>query len=161
MAKERKWGFFQIQGTAEEFLGDATSMVEELRDEMQEGLDNMSGTNLESTGKYSTYEEAVSALEDICLSLDGVELPESVATVPLETREERQRSLSRARRLGNAEALLNAAIQALTDAIGELEEKDSLTDDEQGTLQSLEEAMDSIQSAVDGCGSVDFPGFYG
>ena len=163
MTKERKWGMFPVKGTVGSFLDDGKSIIEELRDEMQEGLDNMSGTNLESTGKYSVYEEAVSLLDDICGNLDGVELPESVQGLPAETMEERRKSLSRSRRIGNGISMLEAVSGELQEKIESLVQKDrdEMIDEEQDFLSSLEEAYEAIQSAADDAGSVEFPGFYG
>uniref|UniRef100_A0A6M3IYI7 Uncharacterized protein n=1 Tax=viral metagenome TaxID=1070528 RepID=A0A6M3IYI7_9ZZZZ len=161
MTKERKWGMFPVKGTVGSFLDDGKSIIEELRDEMQEGLDNMSGTNLESTGKYSVYEEAVSLLDDICGNLDGVELPESVQDLLAETTEERRKSLSRSRRMSNGISMLEAMVQVLEERIQELLEKKTLSDTEQEEVSASEEATDAIQSAADAAGSVEFPGFYG
>ena len=50
--------------------------IEALSEEMGSWRDNMQGTNLESTDKYSRVEEAASTLEDVSSNLDGVSEPE-------------------------------------------------------------------------------------
>lgn len=46
-------------------LSALASDVETLKEEMQNWLDGLSGTNLENSNKYSMLEECVSALESI------------------------------------------------------------------------------------------------
>ena len=45
-------------------IDDAITELENLQTEMQNWADNMSGTNLENTGKYQQVEEVASLLED-------------------------------------------------------------------------------------------------
>jgi tRNA U34 5-carboxymethylaminomethyl modifying GTPase MnmE/TrmE len=49
-----------------------TGEVESLLDELQQWMDSMTGTNLESTGKYQMLEEAVSSLQDAVDSLNSM-----------------------------------------------------------------------------------------
>jgi hypothetical protein len=51
--------------------------IENLSEEMGNWRDNMQGTNLESTDKYSRVDEAASTLEDASSNLDGVSEPEA------------------------------------------------------------------------------------
>jgi hypothetical protein len=44
--------------------------IEDLKDELEQWRDGMSGTNLESSNKYSMLEEAVSVLEGINVDFD-------------------------------------------------------------------------------------------
>lgn len=57
---------------AESSVGDALSVVEELKDEMEQWRDSIP-ENLQSGDKYSQVEEAISALEEIQSNLEGVE----------------------------------------------------------------------------------------
>jgi hypothetical protein len=55
---------------------EALSVVQELRDELQNWFDGLSGTNLENSQKASALEEAISELENIEGELDGVDAPD-------------------------------------------------------------------------------------
>lgn len=59
----------------------ARELVDNLKENLQESVDHMSGTNLEHTERYQKYEQAafelddiVSELEDLGYRLEGVEL---------------------------------------------------------------------------------------
>ena len=56
---------------------EAQGEIDTLSEEMGSWRDNMQGTNLESTDKYSRVEEAASTLEDVSSTLDGVSEPEA------------------------------------------------------------------------------------
>lgn len=58
--------------TALEHVG--SDQVQELTDEMGSWRDNMQGTNLENTSKYTTVEEAAAALEDVTQEIDNLDL---------------------------------------------------------------------------------------
>jgi hypothetical protein len=59
-------------GEAESSVGDALSIVEELKDEMEQWRDSIP-ENLQSGEKHSQVEEAISALEEIQSNLEGIE----------------------------------------------------------------------------------------
>ena len=59
-------------GEAQSLIGDAKSIGEELRDELQQWLDNLP-ENMQSGGKAGELESAVSELEDFINSLEEAE----------------------------------------------------------------------------------------
>lgn len=67
--KSRAERFEEAQSKA----SDAKEEMEELRDELQNWLDGLSGTNLENSNKAQMLEEAISNLEDCISSLEEVE----------------------------------------------------------------------------------------
>ena len=65
-----------------EMIDEGLSVIADLADEMESWRDNMSGTNLESTGKYETVGECADVLstarddiENTKGELEGVEFP--------------------------------------------------------------------------------------
>lgn len=70
----------RIMERASTQFGEMESMkgeLEGLAEEMESWRDNMSGTNLEATDKFSRVEEAVDGLQDAISSLDSVSEPSS------------------------------------------------------------------------------------
>ena len=51
-------------------LRDVISDLDELKEEVENQRDNMQGTNLENTQKYSTLDEAADTLDSISQELD-------------------------------------------------------------------------------------------
>src|SRR5258708_6432057 len=96
-------------------VGDAFSEFQSLQEEMQETADNMSGANMEHLPKYETAEAAASELENH----EEVDVPESLAEKPVKWTETVHKSKwghpSRAVRLSNAQAMLQAVIDVLED----------------------------------------------
>lgn len=59
---------------ASEMLSNAQSVLEELRDEIEQWKSGMEGTNLESTEKYQQLEECYEKLAESVDNIQGVEL---------------------------------------------------------------------------------------
>lgn len=126
-------------------IEDAFSDLQGLLDELQEGLDNMTGTNLEHTSKYNTYSDAVDALSQC---VDAPEVPDELQDVSVSYSLYRQgrRGLPRWARRDNAVAILRAAIDALMDVEGEHQE-------------AAEELAQELEEAAEIAEGVEFPGF--
>lgn len=96
-----------------ESIGDVRGEIDALSEEMGNWRDNMQGTNLESTDKYSRVEEAASTLEDVSSNLDNVSEP----TIP---EKEADNTMSIEKLRDFAEELEQAA-QELEDAASDAE----------------------------------------
>ena len=142
-----------------------TSEIESLRDEMQEWVDNMSGTALENTSRYQMAEEAASQLDrvdeirfdDIWDTVNNSECPtEDLKNLEYEgvifKVKSRRQSPSRAYRLSNAISVINGALERLRDFL------EPYTDDEVGEVRK---AIDEVESVVQDLDGVEFPGMYG
>jgi len=58
-----------------------TSELESLKEEMENWRDNMSGTSLENTGKYSEVEEAADSLGSIDVEGKSIDSPDDIESV--------------------------------------------------------------------------------
>ncbi len=155
--------------TVEEALD--TTEIQDLRDEMQEWVDNMSGTALENTSRYEMAEEAVSQLENVdsinfdeiwdTIPSDGLvsveELKAIKFTCTLFVPKSRKQHPSRAYRLSNAINHITDALQEMGDYI---EDKLGNKDMSEG-IKELMNAIENIESQVQELDSVDFPGMFG
>lgn len=114
-------------GTVGGALEGAASDVRELHDEMEEWASNMEGNNMEHLPKYDEVSEAKDALEQIADTLEGLDVPQSVADIEITYRESKpygRKGASRSMRLGNAEDMFEAAKAAIEEKITELRDKD-------------------------------------
>jgi len=151
--------------TVEEGLD--TTEIEGLRDEMQEWVDNMSGTNLENTSKYEMAEEAVSQLDRVGdINFDEIwdafpencpvkvdELKALKFTCHLFEPKSKRQHASRAYRLSNAITHIIGSLEAVEDYLEDRKEEEEV----KAILQAVEEIKDSVQDLD----SVDFPGMFG
>ena len=153
----------------EEFtVGDGldTSEIESLRDEMQEWVDNMSGSALENTSRYQMALDAAETLdrideirfEDIWEAADRTRNLTSEGLKGLEYQviifkvRSRRQYPSRAHRLSNPISAINGALEALRSFL-ELYEGEGVGE--------VRQAMDEIESIVSDLDMVEFPGMYG
>ena len=121
-------------GGPEDLITGAVDIFTELNDELTEWRDGMTGSNLESSQKYSDLEEAISELdnkETPDAANDGWPHAEARITYSRQVHKRKNRSPSRQVRLDNANAMIDAVIQFYSDLddaadhedlIGELEE---------------------------------------
>ena len=143
-----------------------TLEIEGLRDEMQEWVDNMSGTNLENTSKYEMAEEAVNQLDSVdSINFDEIweAIPEDCVVSADELKAIKftcylfapygKGHLSRDYRLSNAVTHIGLALEAMEDYLEDRKEAEGVKD----ILQVIGEIKDSVEE-LDG---VDFPGMYG
>lgn len=157
--------------TAFEAMGNAVSELEGLKEEMDEWASNMESSNLESTDKCQRVRESADMLEESHCECDGKsdEIEELVGKlegfkVPSVTYHEyvpyKGRSISRADRLGNASAAMEAALEALSGALEDIK----VPEGNEGPQESLQEAKDMVEETKTGWESaqdVEFPGMYG
>ena len=141
------------------------SEIESLRDEMQEWVDNMSGTALENTSRYQMAEEAVSQLDRVddigiddiwdavnnteCLTEDLKNLEYEVILFKVKSRRQHP---SRTYRLSNAISAINGAIECL---------REFLEPYESDEVSEVRAAIDEVESVVQELDGVEFPGMYG
>ena len=147
------------------------SDIEELRDEMQSWIDNMAGTALENTNKYSMAEEAVSELDRVDeLDLDAVTdaIPEKADILKTEliyhdqVPKAKRQSTSRAVRLSNAVGRLDTALSWLESWLEEQEAPpvDQANNEDALELDDLRSAVDEAKSNLDDLNGVEFPGMF-
>ncbi len=134
---------FEVEG----LVGDATSIVEELADEMQSWFDNLTD-NLQQTDRGQRVGEAADALSSIYipdLPIDTMEM--SVVFVP-------GKGTSRADRAAEAADMLITAANEIESCL-----KSNVVNPED--RDQLEELVGEYQSIADELQSIDFPGMYG
>lgn len=121
-------------------IGDAMSMLQELRDECAEARDNME-EKLSATEKYQAYSDAADTLDEHADNEPTV--PASLQDVAVTYTEyvstRKSRGPSRSTRLSNAVLMLSAAKDAL----------------ESGDV------FDELEEIIDGVENVEFPGMFG
>lgn len=151
--------------TVEEGLD--TMEIQDLRDEMQDWVDNMSGTGLENTNRYEMAEEAVSQLDDV----DSIDFEEIWNAIPedcpiteeelkaikytciLYTPKSKKQQPSRSYRLANALSHIRGALQAIEDYLEDKKDVEGVND--------ILQVADDIGGQVGDLDSVDFPGMFG
>lgn len=135
--------------TIEQALMDAFSAFEELRDEMNEICDNMSG--MEHLPKYQVAEDASSELDS---HTDAPEVPKILQEKTISTLTEmvptrKGRATGRGTRLSNAQQIVNDVVDFLDAAEG-------FTKEEVEAAKELSEELSEHQHF-----DVEFPGMYG
>ena len=152
----------RISYTVDEGLD--TMEIEDLRDEMQEWVDNMSGTSLENTSRYEMAEEAASQLDrvdDVCFDAIWDAIPENFESTEEELKalafvysiyvsKDKRKGPGRAYRLSNAINHITGALQTLRDYLEEKEEAEDIL-----------AAIDEVESQVQELEDVVFPGMFG
>jgi hypothetical protein len=153
-----------LQGTLEGTLDDAQIDVVELADEMITWRDNLAGTSLENTQKYSDVDEAAAALESVASDLESIDIPERLAGHPCHWIEEipygRRHAPSRSQRAANISSSLQAVASELRDsklAEDETSNEAGMAADE---LDDAGMAADELDDAASRLGDVSFPGMY-
>lgn len=124
-------------------ISDGIAALQSLRDEVQEIVDNASGTNFENSQRIQTFSETADALS---YADNEPTLPDELAEVAVEYSESYKRGhISRAVQCSNACAMLQAAVDAL-----EAQEHDDAS--------SIAGELEDIISNAEGA---EFPGMYG
>jgi DNA repair exonuclease SbcCD ATPase subunit len=134
----------KVNSSVHSALQDADSEIEELKEELQSWYDNLP-ENLQGGDKGSQLEEAIGQLESAQSFLQNVAV-DDLPDINVEYLLPHRRATSRAKRLENAMAGVEAAVFALEEVPEATEE--------------IESAIGELQSAIDEAGSVDFPGMY-
>jgi hypothetical protein len=125
--------------TVGELITDAFAVLEELKDEINDMLSNIEGTNLENTTRNQTLRETADGLESLS---DAPDVPSELADIRVayEYANGKKRP-SRAARAGEAIRMLQVCTAVL-------EDKDA------GLAQELENTIDEAEC-------LEFPGMYG
>lgn len=143
------------------------SIVEELKDEIEELLSNMEQSEgLTQTQRYATFEETKSVLEDAYEMIDDIH--ELFADLPCTyTEDQRRREGSTRRgRLDNALSALGAAKDAveswrceqdIDSATGTQEELDEL----EAAIENADEVINALDERIGNLEGCEFPGMYG
>lgn len=165
-------GYKTIQqtSTVAAAIADGLNEIESLKDEMGEWRDNMSGTGLENTEKYSMVEEAADTLESAHSSiesghssLEGIGVYEDIlgaAEIKYfeQVNANKRRGCSRSVRLGNAILMINAGLEKIE---AYLEENSNTADEAQVEVNdALSSAKSEIEDGISDAEGVDFPGMF-
>lgn len=150
-----------LEATIENVLD--TTPIEDLRDEMQDWADNLSGTALENTGKYEEIEEAISQLDGV----DKIDFDEIWGAVPegFEPTVEEMKAiciktsqrLPYGKRHPSRACRLDNAVTSIRDGLEELR----MVLDGKNEAHNILEAIDEIDDKIQELDSVDFPGMFG
>lgn len=134
------------EGTPENLVTSAISEIEEVKEELQNWMSNMEGTNLEQGEKYSALSEVVDTLEAVVFT-EPDEWPHklSVITYINHVPKRKNRTASRSVRLSNA----SMKIAAVADFYEGL---DNGEEEYQGLLDELRKIVEL---------EVEIPGMYG
>lgn len=165
--RPRKWGRFMTKASLESAFDDAKIEIGMLQDEMQSWADNMSGTGLENTQKYSDVEECAEYLSNAVSSLENIELPAELKEEEVEYGYWKARYMSRGTRLSTAQEQLGAVKDKIEERLREAEakrDKSDVTDDkwekENEKVEPLEQIFSELEEAISELESVMFPGMY-
>ena len=139
--------------------------IEDLRDEMQGWVDNMSGTALENTSRYQMASDAADQLsrvddiqfDEIWDAVNAAEgLTEDLKNLEYEVGifkvKSRRQYPSRAYRLSNTISIINGAIERLREFL------EPYGEDE---VEEVRRTIDEVESVVQELDGVEFPGMYG
>lgn len=138
--------------------------LDDLRDDMTEWRDNLESGGLEHTDKYQAVSEAADALESICSEMESAceallealkDHPVLDIEIDVSTMRPYGRSPARWLRLENATSPVQAALGKLCVEIPEP------TKGEETKENEIYEALEDVQSQLDECRNVSFPGMYG
>lgn len=152
----------------ESAVSSALSEIESLKDEMDEIKSNMENANMEHLPKYETASEAYDALD----SAQEPDVPEAVGELSVEYNEEvnkrKGRGPSRAVRLSNAVAQLQACVAALEyyesarQDIADNEDAETVDQEvAQSEIDEASELRDELETIINDVENVEFPGMYG
>lgn len=142
------------KGTVSQAIDDGLSGLQDLKGEVEELVNNASGTALENTSRIQTFQSTLDVLENIPDSVGSLNnsIPDGSGELECDWQEmvirrksQRATSVSRAVRRDNACAMLSAAADALAGSEAE--------DD-----QALAEELQELVSEAEGC---EFPGMFG
>jgi hypothetical protein len=134
-------------------LGDGTSEVEELKNEMEEWAESLESNSMEHLPKYDEVTEAKDALEAGLDTLQGIEVPEFLESIDASyTQDTRRKAQSRSYRLGNATNAIEAAKDAANSWLEENDELELMSDAdaiEDGAEEVTQEMVDERRSQRD------------
>ena len=143
--------------------GDAILALTEIRDEINEVVEGASGTNRENTQRIQTLGETKERMDKVDNGMPDI--CDELANLPIKYRELQPKKswgrvyLSRADNVDNANAIIEAAVQALREFIDKEQAKPE--DVRQELIDEAESAADNLQAIVDECTDLEFPSITG
>jgi len=137
----KSYKFELIEGTPSSLVEDAVSEIEELASEIKDWKSKMEGTNLEGSDKYQTLDNAHSELSEVSNNIEEWPHDDVRVTCYISVPKRKKRSPSRAVRLENANAKINAVKEFYENLDGD-----------------YSEITDALEAMVK---EVEFPGMYG
>lgn len=146
-------------------VGDAFSILIELRDEIREVCDNMP-ESLQGGGRYETLDETANTLDFFDSEPD---IPESYFDASVTYGSNHRKSQSRSDRRDEAVRMLEAARVCVDSVIGELEESLAETQDDpedeederDAHVADLTQLGSELDDAIEQAESAEFPGMMG
>lgn len=159
--KKRQPRFEPIMTNVGDAVSTAFSMLEELKDELQNWYDNLP-ESFQSGSKGDTLQEAIDALENIV----EPDVSENVRDAAVTYQQDRK-ATSRAKRCAEACTILDACIGGLQEVAQDWREKAAKgqTGNEGEDLDALADECDTLIDELDTAKSdaegVEFPGMYG
>ena len=144
MAREKKWGRFDLTEDAQEVYDSAVSEIEDVQTELQDWLESMQGTNLENSRRVEEIDSAIPEIEEYLDSLSDLseDLQPFLKNKKVTYKEFRKANPTKGNRFNNAIYKLWAVVQ--------------LT--EEGKEEALDEISSELVDCIDGLESVSFPG---
>jgi hypothetical protein len=153
----------QHKGAISGVVADALSELQSLRDEVQEIVDNASGTGLENTQRIQTLSETADTLGNYVDNEPDV--PGFMAAEEVQWHEmhnaRKGRGDSRDTRNSNAVQALQAAADAAEAIAERLEQKESATEAEQEQAGEARSYAEEVRDISDNVESVEYPGMFG
>jgi hypothetical protein len=173
-----------FESSAEDAIEDGFNTLEELKEEISEGVENQRDhAGIAATSRFQTMEETLSTLEEVvdarpewCPSIDN----DISMSIRCTYRQNRSKGLSRRDRRDNATAALAAAVDALRDwalqqgtLVEALQRKSGPTEEEkieiadrdeeliQTQIEEAEELADTLEEQQSLAEDADFPGMRG
>ena len=134
--------------TATSIISDAYSTLTDLCEELSSWRDNMQGTGLENTDKYSVLNDAISTLENI----SEPTIPEWLNDFKILRLPSLEPNRSRANRAGDAKADIDAVIEEVSQALE--------TDNPKEAKDGIQECLSQIENDFNEVESVEFPSMY-
>lgn len=157
-----KLNYLDKKGTVAD-AEDALNALIEIRDEINEVVEGASGTNRENTGRIQTLgetKERMDVVDDGMPDLDPPLLELEITYKELQPKRSWGRTyLSRADNVDNANAILEAAVEALREFIDKEGEKPE--GKRQKLIDQAENGADALQKIVDECTDLEFPSITG
>ncbi len=139
--------------TIADALSEAYGEFQQLRDDMQEICDNMSGANMEHLPKYEATEECKDTLENFCDEEPTVEEAIGALTIEACQQEIKRKGRAPSRQVRNDNAC--ELMRAVKEHLEGLEDKDKVPD---ADYQGLIDELDNHISEAEG---ISYPGMYG
>ena len=151
----------QEQTTISDAISSGYSILQSLRDEVQEIVDNASD-GLRETQRIQTFDETANTLGNFCD--DEPDVPDNLSahavTAYLQQHVSKRRSPSRAVQCQNAVGYLRAAADGVQEFIDTFDGEDR-SETEQAEVDDAQELLDILEESISEAECCEFPGMYG